>query len=464
VNRHLPPVPSGATWGGEAIAALSVGAAFLALLLAAELWRRSGKPPVEWTRKFVHMGGGVIAAFFPWVFRSHWTLLALGAAMIGLFVIGRDRGWFAGVTGVERPSSGERWFPVGVYALYVVGRHEPVFYLIALSALVVSDALAALLGTRYGAHTYPVAGGLKSIEGSAIFLAITFIGVHLPLLLLTDIGRAESVMISLQLALLATSFEAISQRGNDNLVVPLATFYLLLKLTPASWQGIAVQLAAQIALLGAVLWLAHARRVLTFAGAIAAHLVLYAAFSLGGPEWTVTPLLALAGFIGADATRRQAPPPERAHQVRAVFYVSIVAVAMLFADNSLATLIDAREGLSTGHPFQALFIGALAAPVAIAWGERWEGAGSRGAARLVAAVAGFLAVVPAGLLACGSTRPLHDAAVGALFVAAGVGYYAFLDARGGRAEGAADLRRLGASVAAAALVVTPLHLMRIGAL
>jgi dolichol kinase len=454
----LPPVPSGPTLTGELVAAALAGVAFLTLLAVAEAWRRALRPDPEWTRKFVHMGSGLVAMFFPWLFRTHWTLLALGAVMIGMFTLSRRFNWFPSVTDIGRPSAGERWFPVGVYTLYVVARHQPLFYLIALSSLVVSDALAALLGARYGEHTYPVAGGRKSIEGSTIFMLVTFLGVHVPLLLFTNIGRGESLMIATQLALLATSFEAISERGNDNLVVPLATYYLLVKMTPAPWEGIAVQLAVQLALLAGCLWLAWHLRFLSFAGAIATHLMLYAAFSLGGPAWTLAPLLALAGLIAIDGVRHKSPTrPPGGHQVRGVFWVSIVSVALLFADNSFATLIDAREVLSIGHPFHAPFVGALAAPVAIVFGERMKPRqGGRAWPRwLFAAVLGFAGVVPASLWLQGSAHVRLDLATAALLVGMAVAGYALMrERRASRGVGPGDLHLLGASVALAAVLAT----------
>src|SRR5205823_13227879 len=181
------------------------------------------------------------------------------------------------------------------------------------------------LGTAYGRHLYTVGRDRKSLEGSAAFLMVTFLGVHLLLLLGTGIDRAASVLISAQIALLVTAFEAISMRGNDNLIVPLMTYYLLLKLTPQPWEKIALQLAAQLGLLLAMILLSRRTGFFTFAGAIAAHLTLYAAFSLGGPGWMVAPLLTLAGVLALPgiAPPRGTDPNRPLHEVREVFYVSV---------------------------------------------------------------------------------------------------------------------------------------------
>jgi len=352
-------------WTDEALRALGVGGAFLVVFAAAELWKRWGNPPVEWTRKAVHVGGGVIVMTLPWILRSHWTVLALGAAFALIIALTRRFGWLGSVHGVERKSEGGLWYPVAVYLLFLIGSHRPVFYLIAVLTLVLSDALAALVGTTYGRMMYRVESDRRSVEGSAVFLFATFLGVHLPLLLLTSTGRVASVLIALQIALLVTLLEAISLRGNDNLVVPLATYLLLVKLTPSSAEWIAVQLASQLAIFGALILLAWRSRFLSASGTMAASLFFYGAWSLGGPEWTVAPAVALAAFW---LIFKRLPPnssePDARYQVVAVFYTSLVPVS-LFALNNLFETALRHPVLGRGDPFYSLYLGALTAHLAM---------------------------------------------------------------------------------------------------
>jgi phytol kinase len=392
-------LPGWGTPAGELARAALVAVAFLGILAAAEVWKRFAHPPVEWTRKLVHVAGGVVSGTFPWLFSTHWTVLFLGASTLGLLALGKRIGALGSVTGVQRRSVGELLFPGSVYLLFVIARHQPVFYVIALSALVFSDTAAALLGTAYGRHTYTVVSDRKSIEGSVAFLLVTFLAVHLLLLLGTDIERAACVLVAAQLALLVTAFEAISMGGNDNLIVPLMTYYLLVKLTPEPWEGIAIQLLAQLALLAGMILLSFRTGFLTLAGAIAAHLTLYAAFSLGGPGWTVAPVLTLAGIL---VFYRIAPPSADAagprHEVRQVFYVSIVPILLLFLDNSFATLVEPGHTLGSGHPFFIPFVGAFAATLAIVGFRALRRRRSTGtSAAAIAALVAWAAVTPLAL-------------------------------------------------------------------
>jgi len=469
VTPLFPALPPVGSLAGESARAAIVAGAFLAIFAIAEIWRRRFAPPVEWTRKFVHFGGGVVAAAFPWMFGTHWTVLALGAAFAGIIALGRALGMLGSVTDVERRSKGELYYPVGVYLLFVIARHEPVYYLIALSALVLSDAVAALLGRSYGRHQFPVGGDLKSLEGSAVFFLATFLGVHVPLLLATPVERGASLLIAFQIALLVTSFEAISMHGNDNLIIPLATYYLLLKLGRAGAEHISLQLLAQLGFLAVTLLIAWRTRFLTFAGALAAHLTLYAAFSLGGPAWSLAPAVTLAALLVIDEFfSRESGRPGGGHQVQAVFYLSLVPVALIFVDNSLATLV-LHPSLGRGHPFYAPFVGALAAQVAIlAWQllrwHRFERRLTNLMRALAAAALGFALIAPASLAIAPGGPAAEAFAVAAAMCAASLALY--LGARRllpHRADPRRDLRLQALSVAAAALVVIPFHLRWIGA-
>ena len=392
-------LPAFGTPAGELARAALVAVGLIALLGAAEAWKRIAHPPVEWTRKLVHVSGGVVSGTFPWLFATHWTVLLLGVSSFSILAVAKRLGWISSVTGVERRSTGELLFPFAVYLLFAIAHGQPVFYLIALSALVFADTAAALLGSAYGRHTFMVGEDRKSLEGSAAFLLVTFLAVHLVLLLAAGTEPAASVLIAAQMALLVTAFEAISMRGNDNLIVPLMTYYLLVKLTHNTWQGIALQLLVQLGLLAGMILLASRTRFLTLAGAIAAHLTLYAAFSLGGPTWIVAPLLTLVGFLWFQAV---APPGQDEsgprHEVRQVFYVTIVPVLLLFLDNSFASFAAKGHPLGSHHPFFVPFVGAFTATLSIVGFRALRRRRlPRASAAALAGVLAWAAVAPAAL-------------------------------------------------------------------
>jgi phytol kinase len=465
-------IPAQGTLAGEAARLALIGALAVVLLAATEMIHRRWHPPAEWTRKAVHVGGGLLAMAFPWVFGSPLTVAVLCVVVGALIAIAGRLGWLTGVKGVERKSRGEIYHPIAIALLFLLARERPIFYVVSLWTLVVADAAAALLGRSYGRHTYAVEEDRKSLEGSMIFFFVAFLGIHVPLLLFTGISREASIVVALQLALIVTCFEAISMQGADNLVVPLATYYLLLKLTPASAAGIVLQLAVQVALLTGALLLARVTHFLSWSGAVAAHLTLYAAFSLGGPAWTVAPALALAGFVRLDRRgSRDSPAPEGRHQVRGVFYASIVAVMCIALDNSFATFA-ASHVLALGHPFFVPFVAALAGQLAIGllrvrrgWWPAGEAAaraasgGTLAGSMALSVLVGFVAVVPLSLLAVPQGRSLAAMATAAGICIASVLIYTLAYRRIRLPEGQLwELRRQAAAVATAVLIWFPAHL------
>ncbi|HEV2147353.1 MAG TPA: hypothetical protein VGR37_08105 [Longimicrobiaceae bacterium] len=457
-------LPPAGTLPGEAARAALVAPLFLLLFGAAEAWRRVARPPTEWTRKAVHTGGGVIAAGFPWIFASHWTVLALGAAFGAILWGTRRFGLLQSVHGVERRSEGGLYYPLAIYLLFLIAAGTPAFYLIAILALVVSDTVAALVGTHYGRITFSVeAADRRSLEGSAVFFLATFLGVHLPLLLLTDTGRAASVLIALQVALIVTFFEAVCLFGSDNLVVPLATYFLLVKMTPRTAEWIGEQLVAQLLLIALVSWVALRWRVLTVSGAIGATLFFYGAYSLGGPEWVVAPAVALAGLVWVFRHYiRAGHPPRGDYQVSAVFYSTILAAALVILNNAMETLIPRaapvlRETDALYGPYVGVLAGHLAM-LALTWRESAPEA-ARWTHGVRAFALGVLCVVPAGIAAWSRGPRAESAVAGAAVAALALALYAGLRWSPRVPRGATwELRLQMISSLAALGVVLPVHL------
>jgi dolichol kinase len=420
----------------ELLAAALIGAGFLAIFGLAELWRRISDPPVEWTRKFVHFFGGLIAATFPWAFTYRWTVVGLAATFTALIWGTRRLGLLRSVHGVERRSEGGVYYPVAILIVYLVGHQQPVFYLVAILALVVSDTLAALLGSSYGRQMYQVEGDRRSLEGSAVFFLTTFLATHLPLLLLAGLDPALSVLIGLQLAIIVTQLEAISLRGNDNLLVPVAAFYLLVKMTPREVDHMVGQMLAQLAIITLIGLVAWRTRTVTFSGAIALMLFAYGAWALGGPEWVVGPAVALLAFLAVRlVSGREAAAPTDRYQVVATFYVSIVAAILFIANNTLETLVPGvSPALRWGDPLYTPFVGVVAAQLGLLliaqlrpWpprpGRAWRVALSSVAMSFVLVAPVGLAVGPDGITAFGAglTAGMTVVAAGIYLAVGGTG-------------------------------------------
>ncbi|MBN1669541.1 MAG: hypothetical protein JXR37_00810 [Kiritimatiellae bacterium] len=312
-----------------------IGTLFVLVLLVAELWRRFGNARPEWTRKLVHLGGGVVCLLFPFLVKSVWTVLVMAAALSAFFVWGRRRGVLRSVDAVHRRTRGSEYYPLAVFLVFVLARGQPWLYVASVLVLAVGDASAALIGGRYGAVFYEVEDERKSLEGSLVFLTVAFLAMHLPMLLLADIPRAVCVLAALLVAILVTGFEAVSLHGADNLFIPLGVCVILAKLTTKPLTEIAYQTASLAVLCVAVGLTVRRTRSFNVGGTVAFILFTYGAWSLGSEMWALPVLLGFAAYMAMWLLL----PPPAAHRgevkVRLVFRAVLIPLVILVTDNML---------------------------------------------------------------------------------------------------------------------------------
>jgi phytol kinase len=383
------------------------------------LWQSFASPPAELTRKLVHVGMGLVTLSFPWLFDEAWPVLTLAgtsvALLLALRLVRALKRRFGGVLGgINRVSLGEIYFPIAVAILFVLylggGTAAPeirlVLYCIPVLLLTVADAVAALVGIAYGRFKYPTADGSKTFEGSIAFFTSAFFCVHVPLLLYTSTGRAETLLIALLLAWLATLFESVSWNGLDNLILPLVS-YLLLRLD----LGMTVEeLVARLGITAAltVLLVAYQPRTTLAGSAVAgAFLVGYISWALGGWHWLVAPLVVFLTYTllasHEPANRR------RIHNVHAVLGVCGGGLAWLL----LSKLLDRPDYLL---PYTLTYAAQLAMIGLVRLRRHYPNL--PGVIVLLVCVAkGWLCLFVPYLLA---ERTTHGLAVGALGVAAAV--------------------------------------------
>ncbi len=203
----------------------------IAVCLAA-LLRRFGLIKGETARKSVHVQLGLIVAAFPWVFTTVWPVWCL--AGLAVFALASLR-WIpflrkrlgSSLHDIDRESWGEILFPISVAIAWTLMPGDWIHFSLPILVLTVSDAVAAIIGKRYGQIELATAAGRKSWEGSFAFAGATFMVVHVPLLLATDIGRTESLLIAINMALLLMLVEALAWEGFDNLFIPIAGLLLI---------------------------------------------------------------------------------------------------------------------------------------------------------------------------------------------------------------------------------------------
>ena len=295
----------------EAVAG-SVALLFAMLVTVSALVRRFGLHP-ELARKTIHVGLGLYCLTFPLLFSSPWPVLAIcGLCLLLLLCVRlarvRQGGIGAGLHGVLRESYGELIFGASVALLFVLGRHDPVTYVLPLAILTLSDAAAALVGVRYGRATFQVAQSYKSLEGAAVFFMTACIICLVLLLLMSDASRLNVIVLSACIAAYGTLVEATSWRGWDNFFLPVAIHLVLAHhVDSPTWLllgGATIGAAGLAAMLGL-------RRMLGLDVHSAVFVTaLLATIGMASSSWNlIAPGIALGCHLLADP-RRRAPEPD----------------------------------------------------------------------------------------------------------------------------------------------------------
>lgn len=326
-------------------------AAFAGFLGALAAYQRARSPHPESIRKAFHIGSGLLTLAFPFLFESTWPVILLAATSAAMIAATRwvrpirDRfGKVAG--GVERTTIGELYFPASVATVFWLARDEsPLLFCIPILVLTLADAVGALVGVRYGQHKFE--GSAKSFEGSLAVVVAAFFCVHVPLLLWTDTGRAETLLIAGTLALLVMLLEGSAWRGLDNLFVPIGGFFLLQAWLPLDAAALTGRFAVTCLLLGAVLLLRR-RSTLGDAALLAGAFFSYLAWAIAGWPWLVAPAAAFGGY--AWMSPRTPANSRRIHDVAAVIAVWAFAVVWL-------VLAKASGDWRLVFPFTLVFAG-----------------------------------------------------------------------------------------------------------
>lgn len=314
--------------------AMAVILAALAILLAGlKALEQRGRLHPESLRKGVHVGMGLVVLPLPWVFDRAWPVIVLAilacAAMVATRSIRSLRGGIGTVlSGVGRDSLGEIYFPIAITVLFVLGRADWLLYVVPVLMLTLADAVAALVGVRYGQMHYQTSDGIKSLEGSLAFFLVAFFSAHLPLLLLTDTGRAEAVLIATILALLVMMLEFTAWHGLDNLFIPLGAHAFLRLYLGADTELLVFHLVVALLLMAfAMAW--RRRSKLDDAALIGGALFGYAASTLGGWLWLLGPLV---HFLTLSlAWPRSRSTEDRPHTAYAILTATAAGLFWLFA-------------------------------------------------------------------------------------------------------------------------------------
>jgi len=214
----LESVP--AFWLQVAIVAAWLGA----VSLLAAMVNRYTAADSEIVRKVVHIGTGNVILLAWLLHIPAWVGITASILASVVTLLSYKFSILPGINSIGRQSLGTFFYAVsiGLLIAWFWPIQQPHYAVLGVLVMTWGDGLAALVGQRFGKHPYQIWGMNKSWEGSLTLALVSYIVSSL--IFLGVQGNVwQTWVISLAVAIVATSLEAFSKFGIDNLTVPLGS-------------------------------------------------------------------------------------------------------------------------------------------------------------------------------------------------------------------------------------------------
>jgi phytol kinase len=201
---------------------------YLALLVAiAEGTSRLIKDDPELTRKIVHIGSGNVILLAWWLQIETWVIIAAAIIAAIIALISYVTPILPSINSVGRKSLGTLFYAISIGVLaYLFWDDFPQYTAIGILIMAWGDGMAAIIGQRFGKHTYRLGQNTKSWEGSLAMAIASFV-ITISILWFVRGDGWQTWATASTISLVATILEAFSQLGIDNLTVPIVSALLL---------------------------------------------------------------------------------------------------------------------------------------------------------------------------------------------------------------------------------------------
>lgn len=206
---------------------------YLGVIIAfAEGLNRFAGTDAEFTRKIVHIGSGNVVLIAWWLELPSWVLIDASVVASIIALIAYFLPILPSINSVGRKSLGTFFYAlsVGILTQWFWTTGHPQYLAIGILVMAWGDGMAAIIGQKFGQHSYQLLGVKKSWEGSLTMMGVSFF-ITSVILLWVDEPIIKVAIVSLIVSLAAMGLEAFSKLGIDNLTVPLGSavlaFYLI---------------------------------------------------------------------------------------------------------------------------------------------------------------------------------------------------------------------------------------------
>ena len=221
-NLELPPNALAQLWYPLVLVFIYLGV----LVTIAEVLSRFISDDPELTRKVVHIGSGNVILLAWWLNISARVIISAAVIAAAIALTSYFMPILPSINSVGRRSLGTLFYAVSIGILTACfWQYRPEYTAIGILVMAWGDGMAAIIGQRFGKHTYRVLEISKSWEGSLAMAGSSYIVIS-SILCLVGGNSWQTWLTALIVALVATVLEAFSKWGIDNLTVPLASAIL----------------------------------------------------------------------------------------------------------------------------------------------------------------------------------------------------------------------------------------------
>jgi phytol kinase len=180
----------------------------------------------ELTRKIVHIGSGNVVLLAWWLNISGWIIITASAIAAVVAIVSYFLPILPSINSVGRKSLGTFFYALSIGILVACFWDDFTQYTtIGILIMTWGDGMAAVIGQRFGRNKYSFAGINKSWEGSLTMAGVSYF-VTSSILLYIQGTIWQTWVVALIVAIAATSLEAFSKLGIDNLTVPVGSAVL----------------------------------------------------------------------------------------------------------------------------------------------------------------------------------------------------------------------------------------------
>lgn len=202
---------------------------FLILFTLGEFLYHVAKVKGEFTRKFVHMFGGVISLSFPLFLDNHWQVLFLTISFVIILVFSLLLNLLPSINNVKRVTYGSIIFPMVIYLCYL-SYHltgDLIYFYIPIIVLAFGDPMANIIGKSFPILPYTTFSFTKTISGSLSFFFTALVCSYWILEYLHHWTMEQNCILAFAVSTTTTLTESVSHRGYDNLTIPTSAIIVI---------------------------------------------------------------------------------------------------------------------------------------------------------------------------------------------------------------------------------------------